>query len=51
MKPQCPAAFLLILLVVVHSIAFGQEVVPKKVPIGDGVALHYVERGEGDNDF
>ena len=48
MKPQCPTAFLLTLCVVIHSSAFGQEVILQKVPIGDGVVLHYVERGEGE---
>ena len=48
MIPRCPTALLLTLVVVIHSIATGQEVSPQKVPIGDGVTLHYVERGEGE---
>ena len=47
MRPQGTTAFLLILLLMPHSIACGQEVAPKKLSIGDGVELHYVERGEG----
>ena len=38
---------LLLILSKAQSVAFCQEV-PQKVPIGDGVALHYIERGEGE---
>jgi hypothetical protein len=37
--------------VAIHSIALGQEgtsLALRKLPIGDGVALHYVELGKGD---
>ena len=47
MKTKCLTACLLILFVVVRSVSFGQEVTPKKVLIADNVALHYIERGNG----
>ena len=48
MSVQITSASLLFLFVVSHSMAFGQEVVPERATIGEGVALHYVERGEGE---
>ena len=48
MKPELPAAALLISVVLLHSISAGQEIVPQQVSIGGGAALHYVERGEGE---
>lgn len=46
MKWQLTIALLLIPSVI-PSVASCQEV-PKQMPIGDGVTLHYVERGEGE---
>lgn len=48
MTTNCSTTVLLICFVVVPGLAFGQELIPKSASVGDGVALHYVERGDGE---
>ena len=48
-KLQYAISVVLIHFIMIHSVALGQEAVaPKEMPVGDGVVLHYVERGKGD---
>ncbi len=46
MKPEY--GLLLILTAVIQSVSYGQDTAPRKMLIGDGVELHYIERGEGE---
>ncbi len=39
---------LVVIFGLLHSVSFGEEAVPRKVEVGDGVGLHYLEQGEGD---
>ncbi|MBT5019211.1 MAG: alpha/beta hydrolase [Planctomicrobium sp.] len=48
MKAQHSAVLPLLLFVVLYSVASGQQDAPDRLPIGNGVSLHFVERGEGD---
>ena len=48
LRAQTAIAFLLFNFIVICSVAYGQEVVPKKVAIADDLTLHYVERGSGE---
>lgn len=48
MNAQYFAQMLVGLFLAIQSPLFGQELVPKKVKLGNGVGLHFIEKGEGE---
>ena len=45
---QVVIAFLLVQCHLIHPLAYGQGLTPKKVSIANDVTLHYVEQGDGE---